>query len=186
LIVVDTIAKVRAAKGRGDDPYATDYAVGEALKKVSDSIPGLTILAVTHIRKAEAEDVLDKISGTLGLSGAFDGAAVLDRKRTDTEGTLKIVGRDLEHDIDLGVQWAAELTRWRIVGEAAEVRISAEQRRVLGCLREAKESLLPSEIAEETGLPRGSVRHLVRKMHSAGMVARIEGKGRNHKYSVKQ
>ncbi len=186
LIVADTIAKLRSPKGRSDDPYAHDYAVGEALKKISDAFTGLTVLAITHVRKAAADDVLDTISGTLGLTGAFDGAAVLDRKRGDAEGTLKIVGRDLEHDIELGVQWLADVARWRIVGDASEVKASAERRRILACLREAKEPLLPSEIAEETGLPRGSVRHLIRKMHTDGMVTRIEGKGRKHKYHVYQ
>jgi len=185
LIVVDTLAKIRPPRQRNEDPYASDYAVGAALKQVSDSRPGLTVIAVTHLRKAEADDPIDKITGTLGLSGAFDGAMVLDRKRNESTGVLKIVGRDIEHDVDLGVEWAPELTRWRIIGDAAEVKASAARRQILACIREAKEAMLPREIAEETGLPRGSVRHLVRKMHGDGLLVRHEGTGRNHRYGVR-
>ena len=59
---------------------------------------GFAVLVLHHTRKAEADDPLDTVSGTLGLVGCADTALVLARSPAGT--TLYVRGRDLEERED--------------------------------------------------------------------------------------
>jgi hypothetical protein len=50
--------------------------VGEILTEISKQY-GVTIVVVHHVRKTEADDPIDLISGSLGLTGSVDGYMVL-------------------------------------------------------------------------------------------------------------
>ena len=69
LIIVDTLAIVRPPKGRNQDSYAADYDALSPLQRFA-SEHRIAVVVVTHVRKAEAEDPLEMISGTNGLTGA--------------------------------------------------------------------------------------------------------------------
>jgi hypothetical protein len=47
------------------------------------------------IGKPISEDFVDSISGTNGIGGAADAIRVIDRKRNENDGLLKITGRDM-------------------------------------------------------------------------------------------
>ena len=93
LIIIDTLQKIREAGG-DKYSYANDYEVVGKLKRFADDC-GVCLLLVHHTRKQQADDKFDMISGTNGLSGAADGAFLLQKeKRTDGTATLDVVGRD--------------------------------------------------------------------------------------------
>ena len=93
LIIIDTLQKVREAGGEKYS-YANDYEVVGKLKRLADDC-GICLLLVHHTRKQQADDKFDMISGTNGLSGAADGAFLLQKeKRTDNTAMLDVVGRD--------------------------------------------------------------------------------------------
>ena len=93
LIIIDTLQKVREVGG-DKYSYANDYEVVGKLKRLADAC-GVCLLLVHHTRKQQADDKFDMISGTNGLSGAADGAFLLQKeKRTDDTATLDVVGRD--------------------------------------------------------------------------------------------
>ena len=93
LIIIDTLQKIREAGG-DKYSYANDYEVVGKLKRLADDC-GVCLLLVHHTRKQQADDKFDMISGTNGLSGAADGAFLLQKeKRTDGTATLDVVGRD--------------------------------------------------------------------------------------------
>ncbi len=93
LIIIDTLQKIREAGG-DKYSYANDYEVVGKLKRLADAC-GVCLLLVHHTRKQQADDKFDMISGTNGLSGAADGAFLLQKeKRTDDTATLDVVGRD--------------------------------------------------------------------------------------------
>jgi hypothetical protein len=48
-----------------------------------------------HDRKAAAEDFVESVSGTNGLAGAADTIIVISRPRTESQGLLKVTGRDV-------------------------------------------------------------------------------------------
>jgi len=64
------------------------------LRKLANET-GVAIVLVHHLRKADADDAFDTVSGTLGLTGAPDDILVLKR---DTSGTIVPHGRRRERD----------------------------------------------------------------------------------------
>lgn len=94
LIILDTLGKVMPDQGANETTYLRDYRVGSVLKKITDTHPGSSIIAVHHTRKAGSSDFLDSVSGTQGLAGAADTILVLRRERNTDEATLNVTSRD--------------------------------------------------------------------------------------------
>jgi len=68
LVVIDTLARVRDPKGAQESSYEADYAAVSELKALADE-KGVAIVLVHHVRKMAADDPLDTVSGTTGLTG---------------------------------------------------------------------------------------------------------------------
>jgi hypothetical protein len=60
-------------------------AVPIPLKRLADTYH-VSILAVHHLRKTSSSDVLDEITGSIGMTGAVDGTLILKREREQQEG----------------------------------------------------------------------------------------------------
>ena len=169
LIVVDTFACVRPPRARNDGAYDADYASLSPLQVMAGE-RSLAVVVVHHVRKLEAEDPLDTVSGTTGLTGAADTVLVLNR---DSQGvTLYGRGRDIE-DIETAMQFDSTTGRWSILGAASMVRKSDERKKIIDALAEATEPLGPSEIAAATGMANNNVRFLLTKMVASGEVERV-------------
>ena len=95
LIVIDTLQYIRNT-GINVGTYASDYRDMDALREI---IKGrkLTMLLITHNHKADADDPLNKVYGSAGLTGAVDGIFVLEKKkRSEDVAKLTIANRDTE------------------------------------------------------------------------------------------
>lgn len=95
LVLLDTLGKVSPPSNPGESAYGRDYRIGGTLKRLADDSIGSTLLAVHHDRKAGSEDFVDSVSGTHGLAGSADFIIVLDRRRQEDDGVLKVTGRDV-------------------------------------------------------------------------------------------
>jgi RecA-family ATPase len=93
LVVIDVFARVRPAKRNNDPQYDADYRAVSGLHELA-SDTGVAIVVVSHVRKMEAEDPLDTVSGTLGFTGAADSVLVL--SSTAQGKVLYGRGRDIE------------------------------------------------------------------------------------------
>ncbi len=164
LIIIDVFLKVRPPRKKGEDAYAADYDAVTPLQRYA-SQHRLAIVLVTHTRKMEAEDPLEAISGTNGVTGAADAVLVLNRDAKGT--TLYGRGRDIE-EIETAMRFDAG--RWSILGDADEVRKSDERRKIVAALKEACDELTPTAIAKLTGMKAENVRVLLRKMFASGEV----------------
>ena len=178
LVVVDVLANFRPPRGR--DAYESDYGAVKDLQRIA-SETGVAIVIVHHLRKSSANgaeaDPFEKVSGTLGLSGAADTVLVLDR---DSRGaTLYGRGRDIE-DIDMAVEFDRQSCRWRPLGDAAEVRRSDERKAILAALAKAEGPLSPGEVAKLLGRSRDAVQQTLGRMVRDGEIAKA-GRG---KYTV--
>src|SRR5207253_7377003 len=80
LVVVDTLKRVRPQERKLGRIYDSDYDALSPLGELGRK-HGVSIVVVHHTRKMEGEDPFDLISGSLGLTGAADGAWVLKRSR---------------------------------------------------------------------------------------------------------
>lgn len=171
LIVIDVLNKVRASQGKNEAPYQYDYRSVTPLKELADEF-SLAIVVIHHTRKADAGDRLEKVSGTNGLTGAADTTIILDR---DGEGTVLVGrGRDIA-EFETAVEFQKDNCRWRVLGDAREVRQSDERKAILDAL--SGEPIGPGEIADVTGLPNVSVRVLLHKMAKDGQVLKV-GRGK--------
>jgi AAA domain-containing protein/IclR-like helix-turn-helix domain-containing protein len=167
LVVIDTLAMVRALKKIDESNYQSDYLALLELRELANEF-GIAIPVSHHLRKAEADDPFDTISGTLGLTGAVDSMLVL--KRDGWGGyTLHGKGRDLI-EIEKALTFDRETCIWRIAGEAVAVRRSAERTAILDAVAEAKEPIGPGDIATAAGMKAGNVRFLLHKLMKDGAI----------------
>lgn len=175
LVVIDVFTKLRAmAEGR-ETAYSVDYTDVSMLKPPTDR--AVSILLVHHTRKAESDDPLDSVSGTLGIGGAADGAWILKRARGSDEAELHLIGRDLEEEGAFAVRFDRVSCRWQWLGEAWKVRISAERRQAFDAL--AAEPMRPHELAKALGKTQGATRKLIHDMVQDGQIERgLDGRYR--------
>ena len=166
LVVLDTLAGVRPPKQNGEALYDADYRALVELHHLAVE-KSFAVLVLHHTRKAEADDPLDTISGTLGLVGCADTALVLARASGGT--TLYVRGRDLEERED-AIVFDRERCSWTIQGEAAEVRQSDTRKAIFAVLAKSAEPLGPKDIADDTGLNDDNVRQTLRRMTSDGEI----------------
>lgn len=181
LIVIDTLKKIRPRDSGSRGIYDLDYEALEPLLPIAAEF-GVAILVVHHLRKLEAGDPFDMISGSTGLTGGVDGALVLKRDRGKQDATLAIDGRDVEEPAELALRWDADIASWSLMGDAEEFRISNERREILDTLIRAGVPLAPKEIAERIEKADGNVRKLLHGMRDDGQVVQ-RGTHPRYKYT---
>lgn len=174
LIIVDVLAAFRSARGGKESLYEADYAAIKGLQNIASEF-NIAIVVVHHVRKSQGENApFEKISGTLGLSGAADTALILDRESNGA--TLYGRGRDIE-EIESAVIFDRDSCRWIVQGEAADVRRTDERSTILSVLLEADASMSPTDLSDATGMPNLNIRQLIFKMVKAGEIEKC-GRGR--------
>ncbi len=94
-IVIDTLQKIRISSDSANQ-YAQDYKDMDILKELAHRF-NVSILLVHHLRKMEASDPIDMLSGSTGLSGEVDGIFLLKKSdRFENTATLSCTGRDIK------------------------------------------------------------------------------------------
>jgi DNA-binding transcriptional ArsR family regulator len=180
LVIIDTLAMVRATRKREETNYESDYMAVLELRALANEF-GIAIVLVHHLRKADSDDAYDTVSGTLGLTGAPDSILVLKR---DSSGSMVLHGRGRDLiEIEKAMTFDAETCLWRIAGDAAAVRRSHERKAILDAIRDAKEPIGPNDIASVAGMRAGNVRFLLTKLVKEGLIEKA-GYGRYRLASV--
>ena len=180
LVVIDTWAKVAPKTDtRRCTQYEGDYDALTPLKRVAETYH-VSILAVHHLRKTGAADVLDEITGSTGMTGAVDGTLILKRERGQMDATLFVTGRDVEREQELALRFEAETAQWRLLGSAEEVGRTRARREILDLLREQaahdEEGMRPRDIARALEKNYHTTRALLGKMVESREVTRIGGR----------
>jgi hypothetical protein len=117
-VVIDTWAKV-APRMKGRSQYEEDYASLSLLKKLADTYH-LSILAIHHLRKTQARDVLDEVMGSTAMIGAVDAILVLKRDRGEGQVTLFVTGRDIEHEREIPLRFDHTTGWWHLDDQCDE------------------------------------------------------------------
>ncbi len=133
LVIVDTFQRFRRLTDGQRSVYADDYEAVAPLNRVAHDF-GIAIILVHHQRKAAADDFLDTASSSTGLTGAVDTIAAIYRIRGEADAELKLAGRDVE-DTEYAMSWDGEAGRWKLLGNAAEHRMSKERQEIYGLLK---------------------------------------------------
>jgi hypothetical protein len=145
------------------------------LKRLADTYH-VSILAVHHLRKTSSSDVLDEITGSIGMTGAVDGTLILKRERGQTEATLFVTGRDIEREQQLALSFDATQALWSVIGDSEEVGRTRARQEIIELLREQQEGMSPREIAEALKKNYHTTRSILRKMEGMGEIAHLQGR----------
>jgi hypothetical protein len=183
-VAIDVLKIVRPAAVKGKPAYESDYDALTGLQKLARDLT-IAILVVHHTRKADSDDLLDKVSGTFGLSGAADTILVIEKRSSGW--VFDVRGRDVSSD-ELAAEFSNETCRWTILGNAGDVHRSTERNTVLGIFRDAGGGPLTVELVTESlaevsptqSLSRPAVKQILSRMARNGLLQR----GKRGEYSL--
>jgi hypothetical protein len=173
LVIIDTLATVRPKQRQSDSAHAGDYAALRGLQQIA-SEKGVSVLVIHHLRKMDAEDPFDSVSGSTGLTGAADSTLILTRREGDGGCVLYGRGRDLE-EFETGLEFNADTCRWRDLGDPVEAFASDTRQAIFTAIRAGHYS--PAKIGEAAGIENELIKKTLQRMVRAGDLKRT-GRGR--------
>lgn len=103
MVVIDTLVRAEPSFGgdRGQDAYAASVEVLSRWSRFGID-RGIAVVAVHHDRKPgkdEAKgDWMDRFLGSRGITATAQTLLMVDAKRGESEGTLRVSGRDIQTD----------------------------------------------------------------------------------------
>jgi RecA-family ATPase len=173
LIIIDVLAQFRTGRGSQESLYEADYRAVKEVQELASELD-LGVLIIHHVRKGSGDfDPFERVSGSMGLTGAADTTIVLDR---DGNGcSLYGRGRDIQ-EYEQALSFSKENCRWTIQGDASEVRRTDERSAILDALLEAQDLMTPKDICIATGMSRNNCDQLLYKMAHSGEVLKA-GRG---------
>jgi hypothetical protein len=166
LVIVDTLARVRP-HGRREGYQADADALGW-WHEIAHAL-GLAIVVIHHTRKLEAEDPLDSVSGTRGLTGVADTVVTLTRGRGEADGVLNVSGRDVP-DQRLALRMEDQVG-WTLLGDAAEYERTEARREIIDFLLRNGPATC-QEIAVYRGKDRGQTYKTLSRMVDDGDISK--------------
>jgi hypothetical protein len=171
LVIIDVLQRIKPPGNRNQNAYESDYSIWAPLQKWATKY-GIAVLGLHHTKKGGAEDPLEALSGSNGLSACADTTIVLDQDQNGR--TLYVRGRDIE-ERETAVTFVTG--QWSVIGNASDVRRSDERRVILDALIDNNEPMTPSRLVSATGQPSANIRQLLFKMAKNGEVYKV-GRGR--------
>jgi hypothetical protein len=173
LIVIDTWKKARRPSSN-KAMYDEDYEALEPLQELAQR-HGVTIVVVHHLRKQEADDPVEMLSGSTGLSACADGILILKRERGNMDASLQVIHREGE-ELELALRFDQDSTRWELAGDIDMLRLSDEARDIIAQLPPDGSAVHYKAIAESLGLELNIVKTRLSRMAKRGEV-RAHGGG---------
>jgi hypothetical protein len=168
LVVIDVFARMRGVSPPGVSAYDADYNAVVRAKTIADRY-GVPFVLVHHVRKADAADFLDTVSGTNGLAGAADSVLVLKRARGKADAVLHLTGRDIE-EAEHAMKFTPAHGLWELLeGPVLDYTLGETRAAILAYLRKHG-AARPKQIAEALGLEQGNVRQTCGRMVADGQL----------------
>ena len=174
LIIIDVLAKVeRPASGSKEKSYHEIYGMFGPLQELRHRNP-FCLALLTHLRKAEADDVFDTLHGSVAYQGAQDVLWVLERRPQDQVGVLHVRDKDAE-DQTLHVAYADG--HWEFLGYDPEVKLSRDRRAILDLFQEEERALSVDEVFKALTRPQSryeAVKKTLQRMVRDEQLVRID------------
>ena len=177
LIVIDVLARIEpAAKGGSEKTYHDIYRMFAPLQDLHRQHP-VCLVMLTHLRKAEADDIFDTLHGSVAYQGVQDSLWVLERPPQDSVGVLHIRENDGD-DQALHVSFADG--HWEFLGRDDTMKLSQNRQAILELFEEKERPLSIDEILKGLSRPRDryqAVRQTLYRMVQDEQIVRL-GRGR--------
>jgi hypothetical protein len=143
-----------APETRGVNRLREDYATLAGLAELANEWPDTLFVVVHHTRKSDANDgdVMQKISGSQGMTAVTDGNAVLNIRPRNAEESEIVLERDLD------------TLRWHAIGVDERSQLSASRQTILAWMDTHPSGGQPKTIADDTDLSNDSIRQLLPQM----------------------
>lgn len=174
LVVIDVLARVEpAARGGSEKTYHDIYGMFAPLRALHRQYP-FCLALVTHLRKAEADDVFDTLHGSVAYQGPQDVLWVMERRSQEEAGVLHVRDKDTE---DRALHVAFVDGHWEYVGDGEELKVSRERKAIREVLCEENRPLSPAEVGKILSGRRGSydsLRKTMQRMTNDGQLLRVE------------
>jgi len=164
LVILDTLATVRPTAGGRDSQYQSDYEAVRGLHGLANQL-GIAIVIIHHVRKAEADDPFDTVSGSTGLTGAADATLIL--TNTSNGKVLYGRGRDLM-EFESAVAFDAETCQWSDLGRPSEAYGSETRKAIREALKAGKQT--PKDIAEHGAIEHELCAKTLQRMAAGGEI----------------
>lgn len=176
LIIIDIFKRIaKAKKGKGST-YEEDYESIQPIQELATR-RRVAVIVVHHNRKAGAEDPIDMVSGTFGLTGGVDSVIVIqkvNRGETYDESKFSFISRDIDGQ-ELAMKFDKTSHMWSLIGDADTHFVSETRKGILDSLEDG--SMLPSELAKSMGRNVSTIQNLLVKMVKDGQIDK-DSKGR--------
>ena len=174
LVVIDVLARIEpAAKGHSDKTYHDIYRLFAPLQDLQRRHP-FCLAMLTHLRKAEAEDIFDTLHGSVAYQGVQDTLWVLERPPQDAVGVLHVREKDSD-DQALHVSFVDG--HWEFVGHDTEVKLSQGRRAILELFEEKERPLNIDDILKGLSRPRSryqAVKKTLQRMVQDEQLVRLD------------
>jgi hypothetical protein len=172
LVIVDILELFRQRTGGTDkrSAYSADYDALITLHELATEAM-ISILVLHHQRKLGADDLIDTLSGTLGLGGAVDSVLILGKEQKKDSKFLWGRGRDLEEFSVSAKQ--NEKCRWEVFGPREEPQASPERDQIIAVLAKSDRPMGIKEIAEACHSKYDNVKKLLYVMSRDGYAERV-------------
>ena len=176
LIVVDVLARIEpAAKGGSEKTYHDIYRMFAPLQDPHRQHPVcLVMLTLTHLRKAEADDIFDTLHGSVAYQGVQDSLWVLERPPQDSVGVAAHPENDGD-DQALHVSFADG--HWEFLGRDGAMKLSQNRQTILELFEEKERPLSIDEILQGLSRPRDRYQAVRQTLHPWCRVSRLSGFG---------
>ncbi|HEX4203156.1 MAG TPA: AAA family ATPase [Ktedonobacteraceae bacterium] len=176
VIMIDVLQRVIPKHKQNADSYEEAYTYLSPLKQLAERYH-VAIVVVQHMRKAAANDVLDEIYGSTGLSAVADTIVILSKENSRNEKFLLVKGRDVSEQ-KYALEFDEELATWRIVanGEQAEELLApSELGQFVKLVNSHPDGITRTEVANELGKTVDSVDSLAKRAMREEKIKRDRG-----------
>jgi RecA-family ATPase len=169
LVIIDVWGRFKPPHKIQGGMYEQDYIQMVTLKTFVESL-GFHALVLMHCRKMASDDVLEEISGTMGLSGAADGILVLGRSRSSTEAKIYVTGRDVAPQ-ELALEFNTETFCWRSLGSSDAVLHGKLQTKIINYMKtQPGVALQTKTIADAISETPDNIRKTLHRLRERGAI----------------
>jgi RecA-family ATPase len=148
VVVIDVLGGLLGDTPRNKTEYQSIYAQFSPLRALANQYH-LPIILVDHLRKADAEDIAQRVQGSYAKVGASDSVAILERKEDDDEALLHIQSKESKNQT-IAIQFYEN--RVEYLGEGSAYKLKKETSEILTALSEEKKPMSVRDIMNALGV----------------------------------